>query len=69
MAVLSGKNKRFGMPLKGLCYWVCVTELRSPQEVLIKFLKLKTLHYQSLTYMDVCVKSVLLLFHADAFLL
>jgi len=69
MAALSEENHRFGMPLKGLCFCVCATELRSPRKVLIKFLKLQTSTYQSLTYPGVCVKPVLLLFHADIFLL
>lgn len=46
---------------------VCETEFRSPQEVLIKFLKLQTWNSQSLTQMDVCVKLVLLLLHTNIF--
>lgn len=59
--------KDLGMPSEGLCVCVCETEFRSSQEVLIKFLKLQTWHSQSLTQMDVCVKLVLLLLHADIF--
>lgn len=55
------------MPLKGLGFCVCAAELCSPPEILIKFLKLQTVNYQSLTYMDVCVEPVLLLLYADIF--
>lgn len=67
LAAPSGKYQRFGMPLKELCVSVCLTEFHSPEEVLIKFLKLQTWNSQSYTQMDVCVKLVLLLLHAGIF--